>query len=77
MSTVDIYADEDFGKGPGLEIHLKHVEKEQVVVRCLFEGRQFRSYCPTTLERAVEACGYLIRGCEPPRALFRRDRPAG
>ncbi len=34
------------------------------------DGRVDESYRPVPVDVALEAAGYLIRGSEPPRALF-------
>lgn len=72
---MNIYAN-DFGIAPGLEVSLKHIEGGLVVVSCSLKGQRFEGYNPTTPECAAEACTYLIRGLQPPRALFRRDEHA-
>jgi hypothetical protein len=74
-TPVDIYADGDFGVGPGLSISINHVENGQVVVRCLYKGQVFQSYAPTTLDCALAAAALLSRGLLAPRALFRRGVP--
>lgn len=74
MSKVDIYADE-FGAGPGLEVLIRHTEGG-LLLQARVDGAVFESYAPRDIEAALAAAGYLIRGSQPPRALFLyRDTP--
>ena len=75
MSGIDIYAD-NFGVAPGLTIKLTHTESG-LQLQASLNGEVFESYALRDVDTAVEAVGYLIRGSQPPRALFLcRDTPS-
>lgn len=60
-----------------LEVTLRTTPAGQVALVVSREGRVDESYRPVSADVAVEAAGYLIRGSQPPRALFLcRDRPS-
>lgn len=75
MSGIDIYAD-NFGVAPGLTIQLAHTESG-LLLQASLNGQVFESYAPRDIDTALEAAGQLIRGSQPPRALFLcRDTPS-
>lgn len=69
MSQVDICAD-NFGTGPGLEVSMRWVEGEKVLVTVKLDGQVFESYAPRDVDTALARVGYLIRGFAPPRDLL-------
>jgi len=76
MTSPSIYAD-DFGIGTGLEVAIAHTD-QGLVLQARLNGKAFESYAPLDTETALEAAGYLIRGSQPPRALFAcRGTPVG
>lgn len=61
--------------GPGLEVLIRHTEAG-LLLQARMDGAVFESYAPRDVETALAAAGYLIRGSQPPRALFLcRDTP--
>lgn len=61
-----------------LEVTLRTTSAGQVALVVSREGRVDESYRPVSVDVALEAAGFLVRGCEPPRALLcRRDVPGG
>ncbi len=72
---MDIFAD-NFGVAPGLEVVMRHLNDGLVMVMARHKGEAFESYRAVPVEKALEVAGYLIRGSQPPRALFCPCTPA-
>lgn len=69
QQSVEPFADE-FGVGEGLEVSIKWISRESLVVAARLNGNVFESYAATSVETALSTAGYLIRGSQPPRDLI-------
>ncbi|MCY1440737.1 hypothetical protein D9M71_570220 [compost metagenome] len=70
--TSDETPDEGASLEQGLEVCMRVSRHEPGLILLVVkrDGRVDESYRPWPVDVALEAAGYLIRGSEPPRALF-------
>jgi hypothetical protein len=60
----------------GLEVTIRWLNGKRLVLEVRQDGQAVESYAPACVDMALAAAGHLIRGSQPPRDLFRRDKPA-